>query len=194
MRGDITVPKHLTCSDTFQSTPYGKWHRSDTTRGDTIYLEAGWHTLRVEIVGRHQNANGWNIMLDQFNLVTVVPEPPNPVIPDRVRDLTIQVQDSAVMLCWSHVRADTSGNPLQPDGYRIYRSPSLDSLFNSIGDVSGSDSTYFDSISFDEASPATMFYQVIAWSGEPAIQSALPAVLPQSPVLRRDKTRVGKSQ
>ena len=193
-RTTIDTVIDLSSHDTFQSTPYGKWHRSDTTRGDTIYLEAGWHTLRVEIVGRHQNANGWNIMLDQFNLVTVVPEPPNPVIPDRVRDLTIQVQDSAVMLCWSHVRADTSGNPLQPDGYRIYRSPSLDSLFNSIGDVSGSDSTYFDSISFDEASPATMFYQVIAWSGEPAIQSALPAVLPQSPVLRRDKTRVGKSQ
>jgi hypothetical protein len=162
MRTTIDTLTNLSEFNSYASIPSGRWVRSDTVSSEPFYLSAGWHTFRVEIVGRDSLAHDWQGILDQILFVTHSEPVSPPTFPDRIRDLTIIAHDSLMELHWSRVTSDSLGNPLEPDGYDIYTTSTLDSDFVFLGSVPASDSVYVDSQSLLDESPSMRFYRVVA--------------------------------
>jgi len=70
-----------------------------------------------------------------------------PIIPQQVVDLTITIDGNNVVLSWTAVTQDISGNPITVDKYNIYRSDNPYDVFsteNLLDDTSDSDTFYID--------------------------------------------------
>lgn len=160
--------------DTCLPTVGWRWSRSDTVRGAWRYLAAGEHVLRFEIAGRNASSYGWEIILDQM---VARHDPAMPVrMPQTVTSLTACSVPEGVRLRWVHVRQDTSGAPLVPEAYAVYRALAPDSLFRLLSEVPGTDSTYTD-IEAPAVSGAAVYYVVTARVGLPAATELREAAL-----------------
>jgi len=160
--------------DTCYPTVGWRWSRSDTVRGAWRYLAAGEHVLRIEIAGRNASSYSWEMILDQMVLRH---DPAMPVrMPQTVTHLTSCFVPEGIQLRWAHVRQDTSGAPLIPEAYAIYRALAPDSLFRLLDEVPGTDSVYTD-IEAPAVSGAAVYYVVTARTGLPAATELREAAL-----------------
>jgi hypothetical protein len=126
------------------------------------------------IVGRNASSFNWEMILDQ---VVLRHDPAMPVrMPKAVTRLTSRFVPEGVRLRWAHVRQDTSGAPLVPEAYAVYRALAADSLFHLVAEVPGTDSSYMDTEALSLGGTA-VYYVVTARIGSPAATELREAAL-----------------
>ncbi|MBU0507716.1 hypothetical protein KKH27_02595 [bacterium] len=85
----------------------------------------------------------------------------NPQMPTQIDSLICMVQDNSLLLHWSPVNQDTSGNPITVVQYLIYAAAGSDGPYGFI--ASSTSTMWIDSEAFELEWP-TWFYRVVATS------------------------------
>jgi len=132
--------------------------------GDTVnhsenfVIPTAWNAENCEIVAFVQNDTTREV-LQAIQSPVVVP------VPEEVADLIVTLVGDDLRLDWSAVTADTQGNPLAVDFYRIYRDTVA---FFSLGGIlldSTVDTFYVDDTGVVGDTGTHYFYSVMAVSG-----------------------------
>ncbi|MCK4597475.1 hypothetical protein KAU04_05520, partial [bacterium] len=91
------------------------------SRSEEFVMDPTWVVENCRIVVFVQNGKGVTPPEQEREVLQAIQKPLIAPIPERVADLTITLSEEDLILDWSPVAVDTSGNPLEVEYYQVYR-------------------------------------------------------------------------